>query len=252
MTTKKYMLTKSEDTEQIHTEEIQDIISKPPSWLLRWGISSFFAVLLLIVSISALVKYPDLVKAKLRISAINPPAAITATAPGKLIKLLVHNGQHVMINQPLASVESPVGRYILIAINAGQVWFNGIVEENKLLASGQPVFFLCSNNEKFFGEVYIPPYSMGKVKVGQQVLVKLQSYAYEEYGMITGNVSYISEIPAKDGSFIAKIDFGSNKFSRLHKPVQLKYGMQADAEIVTDDTSILKRVLSNLFKIFIN
>ncbi len=47
--------------ELIHTEEIQDIISVPPSWLLRWGISIFFGVLALVVAASSLVSYPDVV-----------------------------------------------------------------------------------------------------------------------------------------------------------------------------------------------
>ncbi len=30
----------------LHTEDMQDIITKVPSWLLRWGITVFFSVLL--------------------------------------------------------------------------------------------------------------------------------------------------------------------------------------------------------------
>jgi multidrug efflux pump subunit AcrA (membrane-fusion protein) len=237
------------DTEQIHTEEIQDIISKPPAWLLRWGITCFFAVLLLIVGLSALVRYPDLVKTKLSINAVNPPKQVAALVSGKLVKLLVNNGQYVTVNQPLASIENMAGKYVLTSANAGRVLFNGIIEEGELLETGQPLFYVAGINEQFFGEIAIPQYSMGKVKVGQQVLIKLQSYPYEEYGIVTGKLSYISEIPAKDGTFIAKISFGANKFSRLNKPVNLRYGMQADAEIITDETSVLKRILGNLLKI---
>jgi hypothetical protein len=50
-----------------HTDDMQDIISAVPGWLLRWGITLFFTVLVLIVALASLIRYPDIVKAQLKI-----------------------------------------------------------------------------------------------------------------------------------------------------------------------------------------
>jgi len=75
--------------------------------------------------------------------------------------------------------------------------------------------------------------NMGKVKKGQEVLVKLKSYPFEEYGMIRGKIKYIAEVPYKDSVFMAKVDFKIKNSSDLKRPIHLKQGMMADAEIVT-------------------
>ena len=87
---------------------------------------------------------------------------------------------------------------------------------------------------------------------GQVVLVKLRSYPFEEYGMIRGKIRYIADVPYKDSIFISKVDFKIRNSSDLKKPIHLKQGMMADAEIVTQDATILQRLSRSLFKIIDN
>ncbi len=89
-----------------HTEEIQDIIAIPPSWLMRWGITLFFAVIVMFVLLSAFIKYPELIKAQLKIQSPNSPKQIVAKVPGKLVALLVKDNTIVNKGQSLAYIES--------------------------------------------------------------------------------------------------------------------------------------------------
>src|SRR5580700_1906102 len=89
-----------------HSDDIQDIITKVPSWLLRWGITLFFGILLLIVLLSAVIRYPDIVNAPLKIDSPNSPKPVVAKMPGKLVKLLVKENETVTAGQPLAYLES--------------------------------------------------------------------------------------------------------------------------------------------------
>lgn len=61
-----------------HSDDMQDIITVPPGWLLRWGITLFFGILVMIVSLSAFIKYPDIVKTQLKVSSIDAPKSIVA------------------------------------------------------------------------------------------------------------------------------------------------------------------------------
>jgi len=423
----------NDNEEARHTDDMQDIITAVPSWILRWGITLFFGILLLFIGLAAMVRYPDIVKAQLKIDSPNSPKPIVSKISGKLIKLLVRENQTVTAGQPLAYLESTANhdkvltlltnlrnlqqqvlqnkpfnnqlfneadntqfgelqsayqtffqeyisykssvndgflvkkkgylekdlnflanqqqqlnaektiqqkdfsiaadefsmhkkleqekvetpaelrqeeskylakktalyqtessiitgdnnyatkqseileldnqvqeekgkflqalnslismvedwksKYILSASQAGKLSYVGIVQENQVLAPYQEVFYVNPGDEAFFGEMAIAQGNMGKVKEGQQVLVKLRSYPFEEYGMIRGKIEYISEVPYKDSVFMSKVIFKIKNSSDMKKPVHLKQGMMADAEIVTQDATILQRVSRNFFKI---
>lgn len=162
----------SKKTEQNHSEVIQEIISAPPAWLLRWGIITIFSILVLIFSLSALIKYPDIVMTSLKIT---------------------------------------------------------------------------SADTYFYGEIAIPQYSFGKVRKGQDVLIKFKSYPYEEYGIIRGKINYISDVP-NDSVFLGKVSFKNTLISPAGESVTLKNGMNADAEIITQDASLLRRITRTVTK----
>ena len=415
-----------------HTDDMQDIITKVPSWILRWGITLFFGILVLIIGLSAFIRYPDVVNAKLEIQSPNSPKPIVSTISGKLVKLLVAENEIVKSGQPLAYLEStanhekvlnlltnlmqiqqqalknkPINasllnqaddiqlgelqtayqsffseyltyissinngflikkgnylqkdlnniaeqqnqlsreknieqrdsalaneeyemhkklaqgqvetkaelrqeeskflskkspliqtessiitgndnyaakqkeilelnnqiqeekgkflqalnslisaaedwklKYILTASQSGKVTYAGIVQENQILTPNQEVFYINTGNEQFFGEMAISQNNMGKVKEGQRVLIKLKGYPFEEYGMIRGRIKYISDVPYKDSVFMSEVDFKSMKCSDLKKPIHLKQGMMADAEIITQDATILQRISRSLLK----
>jgi len=430
------ILTEENDIATRHSDEVQDIITKVPSWLLRWGITLFFGILSLIVLLSALIRYPDIVNAPLTIDSPNSPKPVVAKIPGKLVKLLVKENETVNAGQPLAYLEStashekvlnllanlknlqqlvlqnkPVNtalfneadnvqfgelqsayqqfyqeylaykssvnngffiqkraylqkdlaylsqqqqqlkaektieqkdfdiesdeyamhkkleeqkvetpaelrqeeskllakksplvqtesslitndnsyaakqsdileldnqlqqekakfvqalnslissaedwksKYVLTASQSGKVSFAGIVQENQVLAPNQEVFYVNPGNEQFFGEMTIPQSSMGKVREGQEVLVKLKSYPFEEYGMIRGRIKYIADVPYKDSVYISKVDFKINKFSDLKRPIHLKQGMTADAGIITQNATVMQRLGRSIFKVIGN
>jgi multidrug efflux pump subunit AcrA (membrane-fusion protein) len=416
-----------------HTDDMQDIITTVPSWILRWGITLFFGILVLIVSLSALVKYPDIVKTQLKIESPNSPKPVVSKVAGKLVRLLVKENTNVVAGQALAYMEStgdhdkiwrlaanlkglqtqvlqnkPVSqvlfsqsdniqlgelqsayqtfyqeylnyksavtdgfylkkraflqndlidlnrqsqqlnqqkqiqqrnfaiadddyqmhkklekekvetpaelrqqeskylaqkeplvqtesalitannnyatkqkdileldnqireekakflqalnslisqaedwksKYILTAAQSGKLSYAGIIQENQVLNAGQEVFNINPGNEAFFGQMAIPQDNMGKVKEGQEVLVKLKSYPFEEYGMIRGKISFIADVPYKDSVFISKVDFKIRSTSDMKKPIHLKQGMMADAEIITQDATIMQRISRSVFKI---
>lgn len=54
-----------------------------PTWILRWGITIFFVFLLLVISVSGFIRYPDIVPATVEITTINPPANLISKVNGK-------------------------------------------------------------------------------------------------------------------------------------------------------------------------
>jgi hypothetical protein len=156
------------------------------------------------------------------------------------------------LNSLISAAEDWKIKYVLSASQSGKLSYAGIVQENQVLSANQEVFYVNPGNEEFFGEMAIPQNNMGKIKEGQEVLVKLKSYPFEEYGMIRGRISYISEIPYKDSVFMSKVNFKIKNSSDMKKPIHLKQGMIADAEIITQDATILQRLTRSLIKVINN
>lgn len=411
------------------SEEVQEIITAVPSWILRWGITLIFIILGGIVLLSALIEYPDVVKTNLKVNSLNSPKQVLAKQTGKLITLLVQDGQMVTENQSLAFFEStanpndvlqlnqqlkafqsnvlkninevsvlPRGlnlgelqggyqnfyqqylqyqstqkngyylnrmaflekdlkdigtlktqiiqqqkvqrleyanqeeeyrayqklyknkvvsrsefaqqenkylaskyplqqsetailnnnssyaakekelldlrhtiaeeqakfvqalnqcinecdnwvlQHVLRAPVAGKLSFAGIVQQNQNVMANQEVFIINPGNTDFFGEVQIPQYNMGKIRKGERTLVKLRSYPFEQYGMIRGRLTYISDAAYRDSVFVAKVSFEHFENKDTEHKIVLKNGMQADAEIITEESSLLQRFFRNITK----
>lgn len=410
-----------------HSEDISDIIDTPPSFLARWGITWMFAVLSAIMALAAFIRYPDLVRAPVRINATNAPKTVMAKLPGNLVATLVTEDDTVTWGQPLAWMESTADheqvltllcrirglrdslllqandvyevmdappslrlgelqggyqvfyqsylhyraaiddgiylkqrayimkeianidqqreqlvrqgkllqleyeladnefdrynqlfkkriispseyqrqqaalltkqhplqqtgsalldndaarmvkmkeladldnqiteekarfmqalnsliseaehwkvQHVLSAPQAGTVVYAGVIQSGQHVNAGQEIFYINPGSTDFFGEMNVPQYNMGKIKLGQEVLVKLDSYPFEEYGVLRGRVGRLNQVPYRDSVFLSRVDFRS---PICNESVRLATGMVGTAEIITEDASLLQRLVRNI------
>jgi len=91
---------------EVRSEEVQEIIGRPPHWLIRWGITAFFAVLALVLLSAAVIKYPEVIEAPIRLTAINAPQSLESRTGGKIVKLTAENNTLVDEGAVLAWLES--------------------------------------------------------------------------------------------------------------------------------------------------
>jgi len=418
--------------DDLHPEDVREIITEVPSWLLRWGILLFLGILVMLLVVSFLVKYPETIKGELTVDLTNSPKAVVSKVSGKLTKLLISDDDKVAEDEPLAYLESGANyhqvlklidnlktaqrielnnssiydlfidqtkysnlgelqeqykdfyqaflkykltiktgvyfrrknyilidlknieaqrislneqkklqksdyqlaedeismhqklkdsqvetqaefreqqskyisrkspliqteqsllnlsatyiakqkeltelenqisedkltflqavntllsgaidwkrKYILTASESGTIKFIGFIQINQNLTAGQEVFYINHGKSHFFGELHLPQNNLGKIKIGQKVLIKLRSFPYEEFGILRGRITYIADLPFKDSSFIAKVDFDVPQISKNHLFPYLKSGMIGDAEVITEDLSIFNRLTQNIIK----
>jgi multidrug efflux pump subunit AcrA (membrane-fusion protein) len=78
-----------------HSEELQEIMGRIPSRVIRRGTMVIFAILVVILVLSWVVKYPEMVTAPITITTLNPPADLMAKSTGKIEKLFVGDGQQI-------------------------------------------------------------------------------------------------------------------------------------------------------------
>lgn len=80
---------------EIRSEEVQEILGTPPSWMVRWGSLSALALFVALMWLSFLVKYPDVVEDDIRLMPKNPPVSISAPSALTIEEVLIQNDMTV-------------------------------------------------------------------------------------------------------------------------------------------------------------
>ncbi len=92
---------------KLHNEEVQEILSKPPHSLIRWGSSTIAFIILTIFIGSFFFHYPDTIYAEITITTENPPTWIIARSTGKLKEIYVEDHKTVNQGEILAVIDNP-------------------------------------------------------------------------------------------------------------------------------------------------
>lgn len=90
----------------IRTDEVNEILTSTPKWILRFGVSIIFILILTGVALSYFIKYPDILTADITLTTLNPPVSLIAKNNGKLTHLLVENNTVITANETIAVIEN--------------------------------------------------------------------------------------------------------------------------------------------------
>lgn len=92
---------------EIRSEEVQEIINRVPSWIVRWGTMLIFIIFLVFLYISWFIKYPDVLKAEVVITTTPTPVNLVARVDGRL-KLLKNDKEPVVRGDVIAFIDGNV------------------------------------------------------------------------------------------------------------------------------------------------
>lgn len=93
------------DSDDFISEEIQTLMRKTPSWTIKWGSTITVVVLLLLLNLTWLIKYPNIIEGEVLVTTTIPPEKHYSTVFGKIDTLFisnhdfVHNGEIIAIMQ---------------------------------------------------------------------------------------------------------------------------------------------------------
>ena len=90
----------------IRSEEVQEILTAVPNWMIRWGNTLILFLLFLFLLMSYFIKYPDVIPTKIMVTTKIPPEKIFAKSSGKFDAFLVKDSDSVKAYQPLAVIEN--------------------------------------------------------------------------------------------------------------------------------------------------
>ena len=126
-----------------NSEQIREILAKPPANILKWGITVIFFIVCIIFTLTWMIQYPDIIQSQVIVTTEMPPQREYAKTTGKLETLLVQNNQLVHSNQPLAIIENTANyrdvfklKSIIDTININSNFFNFPIDSLPVLFLG--------------------------------------------------------------------------------------------------------------------
>lgn len=132
-------------------------------------------------------------------------------------------------------------KYILKAPIDGVVSFFKFWSNNQYITSGEEVLAIVPPSSVFSGKAYLPREGSGKVKPGQMVKLKFDSYPYYEFGSVDGRVESVAQV-SKDNEYLTEISLPKGLHTSFNKQLDFRQEMQANAEIITEDLRLIDRV----------
>ena len=98
----------SDPIAEIRSDEVQEILNHVPNWMVRWGTTLIFSLILLFLFISWLIKYPDVISGQLTLTTEKPPIQLISKANGEVQHLYVSNNEIVEAGTQLVEIKNPL------------------------------------------------------------------------------------------------------------------------------------------------
>jgi multidrug resistance efflux pump len=104
------------DDLDLYGEDLQEVLGVPPRWALRWGSTVVLSIVTMLIGLTWILHYPDVVPASIVITTPTPPSSVTAQASGDLIDIRVRDHSVVNRGDLLAVIESSATPSAVFAI----------------------------------------------------------------------------------------------------------------------------------------
>jgi len=141
--------------------------------------------------------------------------------------------------------------YVLSSSIDGIVSFQEFWGVNQNVNAGDVVFsILPKNTSNLVGKSIIASQNAGKVTVGLKVLIKLDNYPYQQYGMLVGVVENISVSPDANGNYFVYISLPDGVKTSYGQKLVFDQELLGSAEIITEDLSIAERLFYKFREVF--
>ncbi len=141
--------------------------------------------------------------------------------------------------------------YVLRSSIDGKVSFLQIWTANQFVNAGDNVFTVIPTKQTvFIGKVKAPALNSGKIKVGQDVNIRLANYPDREFGIIKGKIQAISLTPDKEGNLLINVSLPKGLQTSYKKQIVFQQEMSGTADIVTQDLRLIERLLYQFRDVF--
>jgi HlyD family secretion protein len=148
--------------------------------------------------------------------------------------------------QDLAEIRSPADAVVLEIADRSV---------GSVLREAETLMTLVPDGANLYIEANVPSRDIGYLKVGDAARVKLETYPFQRYGTLNGELSVIGadSVPLKQGDqsqlvYRAQVRLTDNPADLAERGLRIKPGLVATAEITTGKRSIASYILDPILR----
>lgn len=158
------------------------------------------------------------------------------------------------INQLRTAISKWKQTFLLTAPISGKIsFFNNYWAENQDIKEGAEVMAIIPPNATdMVGLASLAMSGSGKVKEGQRVVIKFDSYPYQQYGVVEGRVAQKALLPKNDKVLSVRVELPKGLVTSYNQTLKFEQQMQGTAEIITEERRFIERLFDKLISAFKN
>ncbi|MEE4197100.1 MAG: HlyD family efflux transporter periplasmic adaptor subunit [Bacteroidales bacterium] len=245
---------------ELRSTEVQEILSRPPRWMVRWGITIVFVVVAILVTGSWFFKYPDIIPANIVLTTENPPAPVVAKTSGKIQNLFVADKQNVQQEDVLAVLENPARYESIITLEDLLDGFNAdfqlgepflLTKYPYELGSVQSFYANFVKNIEAYNQMIRLNYHDQKIGLYQQELKKYGKYLahLEKQNRLLGDdfhlaqKQFLRDSALNAQNMLSDADFEQSKSQLIAKQYSLEQNSASIASIHLQTETLKQNIL---------
>jgi multidrug efflux pump subunit AcrA (membrane-fusion protein) len=158
------------------------------------------------------------------------------------------------INQLKSVITQWKERHLLTAPIAGKISFfnNFWAEKQDIKENDEVMAIVPPNGDGMIGIVALPMPGSGKVKEGQRVIIKFDSYPYQEKGIVEGIVVQKALLPKNNSTISVRVNLPNGLKTSYNEKLKFEQQMQGTAEIITEERRMISRMFDKIISAFKN
>ncbi|RED25292.1 multidrug resistance efflux pump [Flavobacterium cutihirudinis] len=140
--------------------------------------------------------------------------------------------------------------YLFEANYDGVFKFQNSWKENQLIKTGELfATILPLNQTQYFGSLKVPLQNSGKILHNQKVLIKLDNFPFQEYGMLEGRIQTMSTITDQEGNYFVEVIMPKGLKTSYDKEIKFDKELTGSADIITDEIRLVERIFYQFRKL---
>ncbi|MHC0444008.1 HlyD family secretion protein [Flavobacterium sp. 3-218] len=140
--------------------------------------------------------------------------------------------------------------YLFQATYDGIFKFQNSWKENQLIKTGDLFATILPENQgQYISSLKVPSQNSGKIRQNQKVLIKLDNYPFQEYGMLEGRIQSMSTITDKEGNYFIEVTMPNGLLTSYGRNIKFDKELTGTADIITDEMRLIDRVFYQFRKL---
>lgn len=131
--------------------------------------------------------------------------------------------------------------------------------EGSMVSQGGGLLSILPAEPNFHGVVYVPTTSIGFMRIGQSVRVRVRAFPYQRFGIIEGTVIEVADVATNydhyfdvsipELSYRVFVRLNNEKIFAYGKSYDLRLGMEIEADVMLDERSLLQWLFEPIYSL---